>query len=234
MSRAIHKMRGTRPDIELIASDYGNVGNNDDQIDFLNISVGAQESGKILICAISHASDSASISITAITADQGGQNIIMTEVVKESANSSDTNDAMIYIADISAVTASTITIRCNATGTKSSWGLSSESYRNLISQIPTDTGTDTESTGNLVTTTTLDGQRGGVIVGCAMSDRRGNQSAIWGSLTEKADLQTGGGGHDHTHTAAFDLLPSGRSAATESVTWQTADARTCVVVAAFR
>lgn len=92
----------------------------------------------------------------------------------------------------------------------------------LRSATATDTATGSvDPDSSVSTSTTLDGENGGIAFGVAAM-KKIDETFTWGSsLTERADVASGGAGSDHRHGIAYDLLPSGRSASTETVTLST-------------
>ncbi len=115
-----------------------------------------------------------------------------------------------------------------------SWGMSYLVTTGMQSSTPTDTAVGNSNSTSVTTSTTLEGQVGGIAVGVA-SHRDDGSAHTWGSsLTERADVATGGfDSDDHRHSMGYDLLPSGRSAATETVT-SGASNRFALATAAFR
>lgn len=102
--------------------------------------------------------------------------------------------------------------------TPDSWGMSFIIVTGMQSETPTDSAVGISQTSPVTTSTTLDGISGGIAIGVAAHSSTATHT--WGSsLTERADVSTGGDPvPDHRHSVGYDLLPSGRSASTETVT----------------
>jgi hypothetical protein len=231
------RMWGGVAPIEIIAEDVGNAVTGVSTANFTLIAVGAEAAGKTLICALTHSSNtSAAVTITSVTVDPGGAAIPMTRVAEGLAtDETETHRAAIYVADISAIAGATVTIRVISTGTAEGFGLDAVSLRHLRSLTPTSLSQHQQASGAAITTdAVVSGLAGGFVIGCALNDITGNP-ATWSSLTEQDQSNTGGSGRDHARTSAWDLLPNGRAAATETVTWSTGTSDTsAIAVAAFR
>jgi hypothetical protein len=229
---------GGAPPIAILATDAGNVINNETTPTDLVVAIGGAEAGRHLIALVTNATNdgtSGSGIVTAITVDPAGAAIAMQKAIARDQNAGgETNEAGIWIADISAIAGTSVTVRiAYATAETHSLGLSTIAITRPRSAIPTSSGSGGIDSGTTTPTgTAVSGAPGGLIVAAAMSDDR--LGAGWSGLTERADLQTGGGSHDHQHVAAWDLLPDGRAAAVETVTWAGTGGAKALAVAAFR
>lgn len=108
-------------------------------------------------------------------------------------------------------------------------GASGVAVHNMQSDTPIDSATD-EVDGTVATLAALEGPGGGIVVGVAAHEADG-VSASWSSMSERADVPSGGGASDHRHTAAWDLGP--RASANEVITWSGSDPNSAAA-ASFR
>ncbi len=208
MSRAIHKMRSRSP-IKIVGSVAGNVFSTDQSTHALgNIDVGSASGDKNIILGITW-SDDGTKTITAFTV--GG--VSLTEKATVNSGGAERVGSAIWAGDISSINGSqAISVTFNA-ATKSS-GVSGVVVTSQQSLTPTMSDTDSNTSSAQLTITSLAAPIGGIVFACANTASR-TGGATYGSLTERADLQSGGGSVDHRHSAAWDL--GKRTAANETV-----------------
>lgn len=228
MSRAIHKMRARQP-LAVLIEDFGNVSSTGGtSVTFSSVAVGSGGGRTIILLTTSEDSDSTSREVASVTVD-GNATTKVTDILVPGTGAS--NHSAIWILDLTTETGN-VDIVLTANVNCDSWGLSFLVVTGLQSTTASDAATGSAVSTSVATSTTLDGPPGGIAVGVAS---HGNlNSHTWGSsMTERADLQTAGGASDHRHSMAYDLLPSGRSAATETVTSGSSN-RFALATASFR
>ena len=229
MSRAIFKIRGSSNTVILftdtqVSSTPGN------SVTFSNVNVGGGGNRIIIVGVTVERNGNDNGASTTITV--GGINCPKRLQLDQNL-SGDSIHSAIYSVALTSQTGN-VDIVIQGTFEPKSWGMSVVILRNLSSPVPTDTATKkNEGSSSLTTTTTLEGTAGGFVVGLSNHDGR-TRSQTWGNLmTEHSDLQTGGGSDDHRHSAAFDLIPAGRSAANEVIS-ATGSGKYILLTAAFR
>ncbi len=221
---AIHKMRGVVP-LSIVGSAAGLVSTATSTTQTMgNIDVGAASADKNAIIAVTM-SDDDPVTITGVTV--GGVSLSESVTITYAGNPDVT--AAIWAGDISSISGSQSVV-VTTSGTSNGAGASGVSVSGLRSLTPTMTVSDS-STNTNTTLTALAAPSGGFTIACGANEEPAS-TATWESLTEKADVQTGAGGQDHRHTAAWDL--GARSAADEDLSFTGASANSATAGASFR
>jgi len=172
--------------------------------------------------------------IISVRVDPSGVDFFLTKQVQVSNTANgDAEVAGIWSGVLPAGISGNAAIRVTANSNMDSWGLSYVVVNGALSAAARDTASGTADSTSVATSTTLDGQAGGLAVGVAIHASDPN-AYTWGSnLTERVDVATGGGGPDHRHGVGYDLLPTGRAAAVETVSASNS-AAIALVAATFR
>lgn len=226
MSRAIHKMRGAEAPVSIVGNIAGAVSTVSGTTHNMgSFDVGVSNGGKKCILAIT-TKDGSNHLISSVTL--GG--VSMTEIVtRQQSTGPDFMNGAIWAADISSKSGSQAIVVTMA-GTTDDVGVSGVSVHDMKSLTPADTATNIDSGTPTIDLLSLSGPADGIVIACAASDDR-TLTASWSSMTEKADLQTGGSSSDHRHTAAWDL--GFRASSTETITFS-GSIHTVAAAASFR
>lgn len=162
-----------------------------------NIDVGPTNSDKKILLAVTW---SAATPRTVSSLTVGG--VSLTEQLAVADPGSEDIGAAIWSGDISSVNGSQA-VSVVFSGDARSAGVSAVAVLGLQS-ITADNSDGDDSTTSLVITN-LAAPAGGIAIACGASSAH-DTSATWGTLTERADLQTDSNAtDDHVHTAAWDL-----------------------------
>ena len=193
--------------------------------------VGSGADRTILIAATLEDQASLITTITGITV--GGTPA--TEVIElRRSVGSDTITAAIYALKLTAETGD-VDIVVTASESSNSFALSYLILNGVQSITPTSSSSASIASGtSLASDATVSGQAGGITIGATAASIDGNSSTWGSSLTERADVATGGASTQHRHAVGYDLLPTGRAAATETVTFSNTSSGKTLVVASFR
>ncbi len=214
--------------IAILLSDLGNINSTaGTSATFASVDVGTGADRTLIVMASAEDADTTTTTLTTCTVD-GNSMTLSIEI-----HSGGTPDMMtaIFIKKLSTETGS-ISIVVGASAECNSWGMSAIVVTGLNSVTPFDSESD-NNPGTSIAATGFAGPVNGIAVGAVAVDSR-SETLTWGSsLTERADLQTGGNSDDHRHGAAYDLLPAGRAAATETVAWSGTN-NAALSVASFR
>ena len=230
MSRAIFKMRGDK-NAAILFAELGRVSSTPgNSVTFSNVNVGNGGNRTIIVGVTVERNGNDNGASTTITV--GGVDCPKRLQLDQNLDGDSIHSA-IYSVALTSQTGN-VDIVIQGTLDPQSWGMTAIVVSNLSSPIPTDTATrKDEGSSSLTTSTTLLGLAGGLVFGLSNHDDR-TASQTWGNLmTEHSDLQTGGGNDDHRHSAAYDLIPAGRSAANEVVS-ATNSSKYILLTAAFR
>lgn len=223
---AIHKMRGGRVPIEILSSDLGNGAIGGSTHTFSSVAVGSGDRRTIIVMVTAEDDGTGGV-LNGCTVDGNSCNV----VIEQAISATNTNMAAIYVLKLTTESGN-VDIITSANQTMDDWGMSFIIVTNLRSETAIDTAGRGVESGNLITTTTLQGINGGIAVGVAARGIQGTNIFTWGSLmTERVDFNVGGSG-THQHGVGYNLLPTGRSATVETVTGGTG--RGILVTATFR
>ncbi len=176
-----------------------------------SMDVGVSNGGKKCLLGIT-TEDDAAHDVTAVTI--GG--VSLSQVRDTGTSSGEYVRAEIWGGGISSINGSSAIV-ITTDNTVSSVAVSGVARHNLNSLTEQD-GANHSGTGTVRTLTALSGPAGGIVFAIAVTSAR-TDTAAWSSMTERADLQTGGGSDDHRHTSAWDL--GDRASADETITFST-------------
>ncbi len=198
MSRAIHKMRGDQR-LVIVGEVLGNTSSAPSSTHSLgNIDVGGASADKNVILLISW-DDTAGRVINSLTV--GG--VSLTQKASANSGGGEKIRTAIWVGDISSINGSKA-ISVTFDGGVDSVGVSGVAIAKLVSLTPEMTAGASTQSGSQMTLSNLAVSNGGIVVAVGGCENQG-ATATWGSLTERADVNTGSGGTDHQHTAAWDL-----------------------------
>ena len=229
MSRAIFKIRGSSNTV-ILFTDTQTSSTPGSSVTFSNVNVGGGGNRTIIVGVTVERTGNDNGASTTITV--GGINCPQRLQLDQNL-SGDSIHSAIYSVALTSQTGN-VDIVIQGALAPQSWGMSAVILRNLSSPVPTDTATKrAEGSSSLTTTSTLEGTAGGFVVGLSNFDLE-SRVQTWGNLmTKRSGVSTGNGAQDHRHSAAYDLIPAGRSAATETVSTNTT-AKYILLTAAFR
>lgn len=236
-AEAIHKLALGVPDGTLsILSEIGTPRTNStvDQttVDFTSVTV----DGDYIVVAVGIESEvDTSARITGVTIDPAGAAIAATELISQHATNTDTDDAAIFVADVSALASGSYTVRVTigSPGSDSCvmycWNLVGGTDPTTAYLTKAGSFTSTASSFNIAA---FDIPEDGIAFAIAAVGSQASSAFVWGSLTKASDYDTGGGTDDHTGSfAAFD---GERASAVESVSWTGTSSKGAGVVAVLQ
>lgn len=231
MSRAFHKMRSDFRPIAFVVQNNGNtIRSSASSITFTNKPVGSGAGRTIIIMATTEDGTNNNAEITTCTVD-GNSCTLRVEHGKSGGSFNDhtaifTRRLTTENGDVDIVIGSNLS--------PDSWGLSYVVVSGMKSEVPTDSAVGDRTFSPVVTSTTLEGLSGGIAVGVTAVAAFGSTMGWGSSMTEHSDVGSGGIDIDHRHSNGYDLLPTGRSASTESVTASGSPVRLAISTACFR
>lgn len=225
-------MRGALLPIEISSSDLG----NGDSIagtthTFSSVAVGSGGGRTIIVMATCEDFDAptGTLEINSVTID-GTSSVQQVHIAQFGGTDF---CAAIFSLDLTTETGN-VDIVVGTSNSSDSAGMSFVILTGVQSSTATDTATGSvDPSTTLPSSTTLDGEIDGFAVGIATMINISSTFSWGSSLTERVDVATGGAGVDHRHGGAYDLLPTGRSASTETVTLSSSR-EAVLAVATFR
>ncbi len=203
--------------IAILLSDLGNINSTPGtSATFSSVAVGSGSGRTLIVLASVKDAGTTTPRLNSCTVDG---NACTETVSKQVVDVDDVCDVAIYIKKLTTESGS-VDIVLGVSAEVTSFGMSFIIVTGLQSITETDsaTGSETNPSTSVATDTTLDGDSAGIAVGVAAHFSEGGAHTWASSLTERSDVSTGGSGGDHRHSTGYDLLPTGRVAATETVT----------------
>ncbi len=223
-------MRGKSP-IAFVVENNGNVNSTEAATaTFTSKPVGSGSGRKIILLCTCEDATTAAAEVTTCTVDG---NACTRRVEHSKGLSSKSNHTAIFTLTLTSESGN-VSIVLGSGNTPDSWGLSYVVVTGMQSEVPTDSAVGDSTTSPIATSSTLDGVAGGIAVGVTSVSQEAAAHTWGSSMTKQADQSTGGGADDHAHSAAFDLLPNGRVASTETVSATGSIDRFAISTACFR